>query len=445
MLKKNEIIEVLSDSNFWGKRQETGIEREEYLKRMERLAKPRDFSLSIIGVRRAGKTFLAKQFLKRKINDEGLKPEQTLYVNLEEPKFHPYLSLELLDEIYKAYRTFVNREEFAVMVLDEIQNVENWEKWVRALMEKENVKVIVTGSTSSLLKREVSTVLTGRNLTLEIFPLSFSEFLKFKGLYVKKPLNMIKNKERIEIYLWEYLTFGGFPRVVLEEDEFLKKEILKELFEGIVMRDVVFRHQFREINGVKIIAELAINSFSSLKSINSFKNDLSGILKKNVSPNFVGEVLNALEESYLIFQIPPFSPKIKDIKKHPKKIYVIDNGLINVISLSFSKNIGRLAENLVALHLIRKYGKDNIFYYKGKREVDFVVKKGLRVEKVIQVTWDFEKSYEREIEALLEALNSFNLKEGIIVTEKQKGEETYGDKKIKILPLWEFLLLDSEI
>lgn len=439
MLRREEIIELISVENFWGRPQEVGIERDHYLKHLNRLAKAKDFSISIIGVRRSGKTFLTKQFLKKAI-DSGLDPKQTLYVNLEDPRFHPYLSLELLDEIYQAYRTFVNKEGFALIVLDEVQNIKNWEKWVRRTMEKENVQIVMTGSTSSLLKTEVSTALTGRSLTLEVFPLSFHEFLKFKGVVLEDQLDVVKNKAKIERLFIEYLQFGGFPRVVLEEDEFLKREMLKELFDGIVMRDIVFRHGFRDVNSVKLAAELAINSFSSLKSVSSLRNELAGILKRKVSPNFVAEVMEALRESYLLFTIPPFSPKIKDVKKYPKKIYAVDTGLATTVTLSFSKNLGRLVENAVALHLIKKYGENNLFYYRGKREVDFILREGLRITKAIQVTWDLRESYEREVKALLEAMDVFNLEEGIIVTADQEREEVYEDKEIRILPFWKFLL-----
>lgn len=439
MLRREEIIELISVENFWARPQEVGIERDHYLKHLNRLAKAKDFSISIIGVRRSGKTFLTKQFLKKAI-DSGLDPKQTLYVNLEDPRFHPYLSLELLDEIYQAYRTFVNKEGFALIVLDEVQNIKNWEKWVRRTMEKENVQIVMTGSTSSLLKTEVSTALTGRSLTLEVFPLSFHEFLKFKGVVLEDQLDVVKNKAKIERLFMEYLQFGGFPRVVLEEDEFLKREMLKELFDGIVMRDIVFRHGFRDVNSVKLVAELAIKSFSSLKSVSSLRNELAGILKRKVSPNFVAEVMEALRESYLLFTIPPFSPKIKDVKKYPKKIYAVDTGLATTVTLSFSKNLGRLVENAVALHLIKKYGENNLFYYRGKRKVDFILREGLKITKAIQVTWDLREGYEREVKALLEAMDVFNLEEGIIVTADQEREEVYEDKEIRVLPFWKFLL-----
>ena len=441
MLRDEEILEALVPYNFWGKPQETGIEREEYLEKIETFCRAGDFIIAIIGPRRAGKTFLARQFLKRKIS-QGLNPKQTLYVNLEDPKFHAYLSLELLDEIYRVYKIHINDGDFSLIVLDEVQNLPNWERWVRSITEKENVKVIVTGSTSSLLKTEVSGVLTGRSLTLEVFPLTFREFLSFKGLNLRSFAEIIANKIKIERLLAEYMEFGGFPQVVLVGDEYLKREILKELFEGIVIRDVAFRHGFKELNTVKLIAQLSVNRFASLVSGSSLRNEVAGIVKRKVSPNFVIEVLEALEESYLIFRTPPLSYKVGDVKRHPRKLYVVDPGIINAVTLRFSKNIGRLAENIVALHLIKRFGKENVFYYKGEREVDFLIKEGLEVTKAIQVSWDLSESKKREVKGLLEAMEEFSLKEGVIITSAYEGLEEIKGKRIRYIPLWKFLLLE---
>jgi len=160
MLKREEIIEALAPYNFWNREQDVGIDREEYLSKLEHFKNAKDFILSVVGVRRAGKTTIAKQFIKKAIED-GTDPRDTLYVNLEDPKFHAYLSTELLEEIYRAFKVYVSRGDSAVIVLDEVQNVPNWEKWVRATMEKERVKILVTGSTSRIIKRELATVLTG--------------------------------------------------------------------------------------------------------------------------------------------------------------------------------------------------------------------------------------------------------------------------------------------
>jgi len=165
---------------------------------------------------------------------------------------------------------------------------------------------------------------------------------------------------------------------------------------------------------VKLIAELAVNRFASLVSGSSLRNEVAGIVKRKVSPNFVIEVLNALEESYLIFRIPPLSYRVRDIKRHPRKLYVVDTGIINAVTFRFSKNIGRLAENIVALHLIKRFGKENVFYYKG----------------------------DREVKGLIEAMEEFSLEEGVIITSAYEGLEEIKGKRIRYIPLWKFLLLE---
>lgn len=189
MLSREELIEVLAPYNFWGREQDTGITRGDYLKDIRRKLSTGN-ALALVGVRRAGKTTLARQYLRFLI-EKGLPPEETLYVNLEEPRFYPDLSLELLEEIFSAFKTYISRGARPVVVLDEVQNVEGWERWVRKVLDLGEAEVIVTGSSSSLLRSELATLLTGRVLVTEVYPLSFREFLSFKGL----PLNFLPFSE----------------------------------------------------------------------------------------------------------------------------------------------------------------------------------------------------------------------------------------------------------
>lgn len=185
MLSREELIEVLAPYNFWGREQDTGITRGDYLKDIRRKLSTGN-ALALVGVRRAGKTTLARQYLRFLI-EKGLPPEETLYVNLEEPRFYPDLSLELLEEIFSAFKTYISRGARPVVVLDEVQNVEGWERWVRKVLDLGEAEVIVTGSSSSLLRSELATLLTGRVLVTEVYPLSFREFLSFKGLPIELP------------------------------------------------------------------------------------------------------------------------------------------------------------------------------------------------------------------------------------------------------------------
>ena len=433
-LPREEIVEVLAPYNIWGGRKWNAIPRGEYLSGIER--KLSAGAVALIGTRRSGKTTLAGLFLRKAV-EEGFPPEGTLYVNLEDPRFSPYLSPEFLEEVFSAYRTYVYEGENPIVVLDEVQNVPGWEKWVRKALDLGEARVIVTGSTSSLLRSELSTLLTGRVLPVEVYPLSFSEFLTFKGISGDMKALMGK-KRKVEALMREYLEFGGFPQVVLAEDNTLKLELLRELFEGIVLRDITYRHHFRDARAVKIAAELALSRFSSLVSASRLRNELAGILGRKVSPNFVDSVLDAMDEAYLSFRVPILSPKVKDAMRYPKKLYAIDTGIANIVGIRFTENVGRLSENAVARHLRQRFRE--VYYYRGRGEVDFVVKEGLKVTHAIQVTWDIDESWEREVEGLLEAMDVFSLKEGIIVTGWRSCEEKFGGKTVKCLPLWRFLL-----
>ncbi|QDA32076.1 ATP-binding protein [Thermococcus indicus] len=434
MLSREEILEVLAPYNIWGGRKWDAIPREEYLLEIER--KLSGGAVALIGARRSGKTTLAGLFLAKMV-EGGMPPDATLYVNLEDPRFSPYLSLEFLEEIFSAYRTYVYSGKNPLIILDEVQNVPGWEKWVRKVLDLGEAKVIVTGSTSSLLRSELSTLLTGRVLTVEVYPLGFREFLTFKG-FSTDVKRLFGRREEVEALLREYLEFGGFPQVVLMDDETLKLELLRELFEGIVLRDIVYRHGFRDARAVKIVAELALSRFSSLVSVSRLRNELAGIVGRKVSPNFVDSVLDAMEEAYLSFRVPILSPKVKDAMRYPKKLYAIDTGIANVVGIRFTENIGRLAENAVARHLRQHFRE--VYYYRGKGEVDFLVKEGPKITRAIQVSWDIDESWEREVEGLLEAMEAFNLNEGIIVTGWRSCEEKFGEKTVRCLPLWRFLL-----
>lgn len=220
----------------------------------------------------------------------------------------------------------------------------------------------------------------------------------------------------------------------------MKRELLRELFEGIILRDVAYRHGFRDARLVKLVAELALSRFSSLVSASRLRNEVSGIVGRKVSPNLVDSVLDAMEEAYLIHRVPILSPKVKDVRRYPKKLYAVDTGLANVMITRFTENIGRLAENAVARHLVQRHGRENVFYYRNGHEVDFVVRENLKISRLVQVSWDVDESWEREVEGLVEAAKHFGLSEGILVTGWKSCEERVKGINVRCLPLWRFLL-----
>lgn len=428
-----DLLNIVADFNFWNKDQKVGIPREE-LKEVLKFSDDRDFALIIAGIRRAGKTFLSRQILREKIN-QGIKPEETLYINFEDPALEPYLNTQSLSDFYQTYRYFLNKKGFAYLLLDEIQNVCGWEKWVRTMMEKkEDVKFILTGSSSKFYKGRQAEVLTGRATTYTLFPLSFSDFLKFK----KYPMKKFMTFDTANPFLTEYLEFGGFPLIVLEEDKEKKQLYLKELFEDIVVKDIILRYKLRE-SEIKKLAVILNNQFSTFISVRRLLNILEEITLSKISPTSVNHYLGLFSNSFLFFFVPIFSYKVKEILRYPRKAYGIDTGILNAISLRFSQNIGRLYENIVARTLWQRYGLENIFYWKSKnKEIDFVVKKDLKVFQLIQVS--FKMDEKKEISHLLKAGEELRCKNLLVISSKIEKEDDFRGMKIKFLPLWKWLL-----
>lgn len=435
MIKKD-LLDKVQDLNFWFKEQETGLKREE-LDGVLKFVEDKQMALVIAGVRRAGKTFLTKQILKESL--KTIKPEQTLRINFEDPSLEPYLNTAALEELYQTYRYYLNKEDFAYLVLDEVQNLPGWEKWVRIMMEKgEKVKFIITGSSSKVFKDELARVLSGRTIVFSLFPLNFRNFLEFKNYQLKK----YESYASLAGLLNEYIEYGGFPLIVLAKEE-VKKDYLKQLFDDILLKDIITKYKLRELE-IKKLAVILINNFSSLASVKKLVNLMQEIAKTKISPTSVNKYLYYFEEAFLFFFLPIFSYKIKEQMQYPRKAYCIDTGLINALSLKFAENIGKLYENVVAINLLRKQGKENLFYWKNPRheEVDFVVKEGLKIKQLIQVCYDLkdDKVKKRELRALNEASQELRCGDLLVISEDYEGEEEVEGKKVKFMPLWKWLI-----
>ena len=425
-------MDKVQELNFWYKKQEVGIEREE-LDEVLKFVPDKKTALVIAGARRAGKTFLSRQILDSMLKE--IKENQTFFVNFEDPSLGPYLNTDSLQDLYETYRYFLNKKDFAFVVLDEVQSVPNWEKWVRIMMEKgENAKFIITGSSSKIFKGEMARVLTGRTINFFLLPLSFKNFLEFKGYKIKK----YESYSSLGMLLNEYLEYGGFPLIVLTEKE--KNTYLKELFDDIVIKDIIIKYKLRELD-IRKLAVLLCNNFSSLVSVKRLRNLVQNIAKIKISPTSVNKYLYYFEDSFLFFFLPIFSYKIKDVMQYPRKAYCIDTGLINTINLRFSENIGRLYENAVAIELLRRYGKENLFYWKSQKyEVDFVIKEGQKIRQLTQICYDIQTAEDREVKALIEAGKELGCKNLLVITENYETEKAAERNKIKFVPLWKWLL-----
>jgi len=356
----------------------------------------------ISGIRRCGKSTLLFESLK-KIAKIAINFEDTRLTNFEKEDF---LKLEKI----------AHSENITTFVFDEIQNIPEWEKYMRSLYDK-GFHIYITGSNASLLSRELGTKLTGRYLQTELYPFSYSEYLRFK--------NENSGYESFE----KYLNTGGFPEYLESTNE----EYLRTLLRDIVIRDIAVRRNIKnEQNLLRLTMQLISNigkeiSYNNLTKLTGFKSVRTTI-----------DYCDFLKESYLFDLIPRFSFSIKQQIVNPQKIYAVDNGMVRANSLSFSEDRGRLLENAVFLHL-RRQGK-NIFYYKDQQsECDFMIKQKNKITLVIQVCLQLtEENLKRELSGLQNAMVATSCPNGMIVTLKQ--EDNFGS--IKAIPAWQWFLGD---
>ncbi len=430
---QREVLEIIEPYNLWRNDIDIGIWRDNYVNHILNAFKVPNIAILITGVRRAGKTYICKQILRKWI-ETGKKSNQTLYINFEDPAIQPYLTETFLQNLYETYRHYLNPKDDAVIVLDEVQNLPAWEKWVRRFLEiNENAKIIITGSSSKLMSLELSTVLTGRFINFRIFPLSFFEFLRFKQV----PLNNFNIQiNKMENELREFLEFGGFPTVVLTPDFELQREYMKDTFDSIITRDIVTRFGIRKIHELKSTVVLLLRSVAALVSVPKLEKNLKSIGIK-ISPTTINQYLHYLNESLLFYYVPIYAYKVKDQMQYPKKLYCIDTGLLNAVSFRTSENIGKLAENIVAIELFRRYGTDNIFYWKSKdgKEIDFVIVRGDQVENIIQVAWTIsdKKTKSREVKALSNAMDKLKVKNALLITSDPELKLEQNIKHVSIL------------
>ncbi|MEW6095377.1 MAG: ATP-binding protein [bacterium] len=436
-MEKEQIIEALLLWNFWEKDIDTGIWREEYLTRIKRYLET-DEIVTLTGVRRCGKSTLLLQVIAQLIKN-NVQRSNTLYVNFEDPKFYNFLTIDLLDNIWQAYQDYLKPCGKVYLVLDEIQKIPGWESWVRAKYDrKENVKIFVTGSNAELLSSEFASVLTGRHLQVYVSPLSFTEFLKFKDMEMETdPLWLVKQKNTLKNFAFEYLQLGGFPKIVLTKDELLRQELLSQYFTDIINRDIVVRYKVKDVDKLESLALFYSTNFTRKYSFNKIKR----VIDFSVSLDSIHRFSHYLKSAFLIDFVPRFSYSLRNQMQTERKVYFIDNGMHNAIAFKFSEDKGKLLENAVFGHLKRQ--NKEVYYFCEKQEVDFVLKQGLEITELINVCYNLEnkETLLRETSALLEAMRYFKLKESkIIIAEGRSQKITEQGFNIQIIPFYQWAL-----
>ncbi len=397
--------------------------------------------ISVTGCRRVGKTYLLFQlidFLAKK----GIDKDRIIYINFEDERIER--EVKTLSELIPTLIELYGDKEY-YLFLDEIHVMPKWDIWLRRIHDKyRNVKIFISGSSSKLSTRELPYALRGRTLNYEIFPLGFSEFLAFKNFRLEKSSTYTeRTAANLKRLANEYILYGGFPEIVLEEDLRKKREISQEYFRTIIALDIVERYKIRNIGGLSDFLKLLLKYtyFSVNKTYNTLRS-----LGKKVGKESLMNYTHYLEEIYFCYFIPIFSYKIKDQLQYPKKVYVVDNSFINFVGFSSGKNMGRSFENVVALELIRRFGKESIFYWKNPkgREVDFVIRQSLNVDRMFQVCYDINdpETKKREVNSIIEGSNELKCQELLIITGNYEGKEKHEDKSVKFVPLWKWLLGD---
>lgn len=362
-------------------------------------------ALIIAGIRRCGKSTLLGQLIKNKT-------EGYLFINFDTPLLYGF---EMAD--FKVLDELIAKNNCKRLFFDEIQVVKGWELYIRQKLD-EGFKVIVTGSNATLLSQELGTKLTGRHITKILYPFSFQEFNRFLKL----------NPD--EAALLKYLDKGGFPDYVKTNNQ----DILTSLFEDILFRDIAVRFGVRDIQSLKRLLLYLVANVGNLVTANKLTQVL-GIR----STATILEYFSYFEQTYLLSLMPKFSYSYRAQSVNPRKIYVLDNGLIGAVTPSYSKDSGRKLENAVYWKLRQKNKTVNYFNETGF-ECDFVVTQNNEVEELIQVCYDLNHDNSvREERGLLEAMKFFNKESGTIVTMNQRDKILVDGRTIHVIPAFEFL------
>jgi len=365
----------------------------------------------ITGPRRVGKSVFALLMLQGK---------NFAYLNFDDnqllEKWEEDLAMSALDDVYPDY-------DF--MLLDEIQNLPDWDLWVSKLYRR-GKNLIITGSNAKMLSSEMATVLTGRYLQIEMLPFSLEETMSWKNISTDRE----EQAAQAIMLADDYMRNGGYPETIPSRS--ITKSYLSTLFDSILLKDVAQRHKVRNTNDLYNLATYLLSNFCNPISANELAGEL-GMSSVATTKKFC----DYLNEPYLFFYLPRFNNKLKLMNKAPKKVYVVDNGFVQSTAFNLSENLGRLLENQVFVELLRRgyIPGQTLFYYRTRndKEIDFVTRKGARVEQLIQVCYDMtsEKTRKRELDALVEAAEELHCDNLLVITNLQ--EEKIEWKRTAIL------------
>ena len=381
--------------------------------------------IDLVGPRRSGKSSVLKLIIKKMALGNDF-----LYLNFEDPFFVENNNPQIIEEFVNVYREYFDAK-VKYLFLDEIQEIKNWEKAVRKLRDGGKYKIFITGSSSKLLSRELATLLTGRHLSYRVFPLSFSEFLKFEKVEIRNKRDLILKDKLLQKKFDQYLDQGGFPEPVLEKNH----ELLKNYFFDILEKDIMARHEVRDRITLEKMAVFLLTNSAKIVTQESLKNNF------NISFETVSTYLEYFKNAFLLFDLMQFSYSLKKQQKAFKKFYAVDTGLAGNVSFRFSEDKGRILENAVFLELKRRGGE--VYYYKTKEglETDFYVKNSAGGN-LIQVSWSISEKdvKDREIKNIFAAMDESKIKKGLMLTYGENDIIKKDGKEIRVMPAYRWML-----
>lgn len=372
----------------------------------------------ITGPRRVGKSVFALLMLQGK---------NFAYLNFDDnqllEKWDEDLAMSALDDVYPDY-------DF--MLLDEIQNLPDWDLWVSKLYRR-GKNLIITGSNANMLSSEMATVLTGRYLQIEMLPFSLDETMRWKNISPDRE----EQAAQAIVLADDYMRNGGYPETIPARG--ITKSYLSTLFDSILLKDVAQRHNVRNTTDLYNLATYLLSNFCNPISANELAGEL-GLSSVATTKKFC----DYLNEPYLFFYLPRFNNKLKLMNKAPKKVYVVDNGFVQSTAFNLSENLGRLLENQVFVELLRRgyIPGQTLFYYRTRndKEIDFVTRKSAKVEQLIQVCYDMtsERTRKRELAALVEAAEELHCDNLLVITNSQEEKIEWKDRLISIINVPKF-------
>ena len=390
--------------------------------------------IAVAGPRRAGKTCYMYQLIHDLMGQGNWSREDILFIDLEDCRLTDFTAADT-DALLAAFQQVTGKAP-TFLFFDEIQKLHGWSRVLRTLHNQNRYRIVVTGSNASLLEREIATELRGRCRNILILPFSFPEFLRFHGIPHDERTLLTPARGRVLKAFEQYLKEGGFPEIVKKETVVEKRELLQTYYRTIFYRDILERYNVKAKTVLEAVMRFSLNNFSDLFSISMFEKEL----KRHHLPGSkqtISNYLRYLQEAFFVIAHDKFSYSPRQRIMNPKKIYLLDMGFA-LLSTDFSENRGKLLENAVAVEMFRR--RANCFYYKGRRECDFIVKEGTKPEAAIQVCWELTpKNEARELRGLREAMTALAIKKGFILTNDEERELTSEGARIQIMPVWKWL------